>query len=168
MIRDFNGKSPKIAPSAFVSQAACIIGDVEIGENSNVWPGAVIRGDFGKITIGDNTSVEDNCVVHGATDVIIGNGVIIGHGAVVHCRRIGNNVLVGNNATILDDAEIGDLCIIGAGSVVAPGTKIPDKSLAIGVPARVKSRLSPQQLAEMNDGVEIYTRLAQKYKLQGL
>ena len=108
MIRDFNGKSPKIAPSAFVSETAYIIGDVEIGENSNIWPGAVIRADFGKTTIGHNTLIEDNCVVHSGTDVTIGNGVIIGHGAVIHCRRIGNNVLVGNNASILDGAEIGN------------------------------------------------------------
>jgi carbonic anhydrase/acetyltransferase-like protein (isoleucine patch superfamily) len=73
MIREFNGKSPKIASSAFVSEAAYIVGDVEIGENSNIWPGAVIRADFGKITIGKNTSIEDNCVVHGGTDVIIGD-----------------------------------------------------------------------------------------------
>ena len=168
MIRDFNGKSPKIAPSAFVSEAAYVVGDVEIGENSSIWPGAVLRADFGKTTVGQNTSIEDNCVVHSGTDVTIGNGVIIGHGAVIHCRSIGNNVLVGNNATILDNAEVGDGCIIGAGSVVPSETKIPDNSLAIGVPARIKGQLSPNQLVEMKDGVEIYTRLAQKYKLHGL
>lgn len=168
MIRDFNGKSPKIAPSAFVSETAYVIGDVEIGENSNIWPGAVIRADFGKTTIGHNTSIEDNCVVHSGTDVTIGNGVIIGHGAVIHCRRIGSNVLVGNNATILDDAEIGDFCIVGAGSLITSGTKIPDHSLAIGVPARIKGQLSPEQLAELKNGAEIYTKLAQKYKQQGL
>ena len=168
MIRDFNGKSPKIAPSAFVSEAAYVVGDVEIGENSNIWPGAVIRADFGKTTIGHNTSIEDNCVVHSGTDVTIGNGVIIGHGAVIHCHRIGSNVLVGNNATILDGAQIGDLCIIGAGSLVTPEAKIPDKSLAIGVPARIKGQLSAEQLAELQDGVEIYTKLAQQYKQQGL
>ena len=168
MIRGFNGKSPQTAASAFVSQAACVIGDVEIGEDSNVWPGAVIRGDFGKITIGHNTSVEDNCVVHGATDVTIGNDVIIGHGAVIHCHKIGNNVLVGNNATILDGAEIGDFCIIGAGSLVPPETKIPDNSLAIGVPARIKSQLSPEQLAWLKNGSAFNTKLAQEYKQQGL
>jgi len=168
MIRDFNGKSPRIAASAFVSEAAYVIGDIEIGDNSNIWPGAVIRADFGKTTIGQNSSVEDNCVIHSGTNVTIGNNVIIGHGAVVHCRRIGNNVLVGNNATILDDAEIGDFCIVGAGSLVTSGTKIPDNSLAIGVPARIKGQLLPEQLAELKEGVKVYTQLAQKYKLQGL
>jgi carbonic anhydrase/acetyltransferase-like protein (isoleucine patch superfamily) len=168
MIREFNSKSPKIAPSAFVSEAAYIVGDVEIGENSNVWPGAVIRADFGKIKVGHNTSIEDNCVVHGGTDIFIGNNTIIGHGAVIHCHRIGNNVLVGNNATILDGAEVGDFCIIGAGSVVVPATKIQDRSLAVGVPARIKSQLSPQQLDELKLGSDIYTKLAQEYKRQSL
>ena len=167
MIESFNGKSPKIAPSAFVSKAACVIGDVEIGENSNVWPGAVIRGDIATIRIGHSTSVEDNCVVHGATDVIIGDEVIIGHGAVVHCRKIGNNVLIGNNAVILDDAEVGDFCIIGAGSVVSPEAKIPDNSLAMGVPARVKSQLSQKQLAYLKYSSAFYTKLAEEYKNQG-
>ena len=132
MIREFNGKSPQIASSAFVSETAYIAGNVEIGENSNIWPGAVIRGDLGKITIGNNTSIEDNCVVHSATDMIIGDNTIVGHGAILHCKNIGNNVLIGNNATVLDNAEIGDYCIIAAGSVVAPDTKIPAESLALG------------------------------------
>ncbi|MBM3118456.1 MAG: gamma carbonic anhydrase family protein [Chloroflexi bacterium] len=168
MIRDFNGKSPKIAPSAFVSEAAYIVGDVEIGENSSIWPGAVLRADFGKITVGNNTSIEDNCVVHGGTDVVIGNNTFIGHGAVVHCRMVGNNVLIGNNATVLDGAEVGDFCVIGAGSVVAPETKIPDRSLAMGVPARIKRQLSEKQLAWMENGLVSYTKLAQEYKQQGL
>src|SRR4030042_4874489 len=100
MIRKVNGKSPKIASSAFVSEAAYIVGDVKIGENSNIWPGAVIRADFGKITIGKNTSIEDNCVVHSGADVIIGHNTIMGHGAVVHCHRLGSRVLGGNNATL--------------------------------------------------------------------
>lgn len=168
MIRDFNSKSPKIAPSAFISEAAYIVGDVEIGENSSIWPGAVLRADFGKIIVGNNTSIEDNCVVHGGTDVVIGDNTFIGHGAVVHCQRVGNNVLIGNNATVLDGAEVGDFCVIGAGSVVAPETKIPDRSLAMGVPARIKGQLSEKQLAWMENGLVSYTKLAQEYKQQGL
>ena len=168
MIREFNGKSPKVASSAFVSEAAYIVGDVEIGENSSIWPGVVIRADFGKITVGNSTSIEDNCVVHSGTDVIIGNNTIIGHGAVVHCRRVGSNVLVGNNATLLDDAEIGDFCIIGAGSLVSPKTKISQKSVVTGVPARIKGQPSQEQLAHLRLGADIYAKLAQQYKQQGL
>ena len=101
MIKSFRGMTPKIAKTAFVSEAAYVVGDVEIGENSSVWPGAVIRGDFGKIKIGKHTAVEDNCVIHSGSpsspisDVTIGDNVIIGHSAVSNCRRIGNNVLIG-------------------------------------------------------------------------
>jgi carbonic anhydrase/acetyltransferase-like protein (isoleucine patch superfamily) len=168
MIREFSGKNPKIASSAFVSETAYIVGDVEIGENSNIWPGAVIRGDIAKITVGKNTSIEDNCVVHSATGIIIGDNTIVGHGAVLHCKKIGDNVLIGNNATVLDNAEIGDYCIIAAGSVVAPETKFPAESLAMGVPAKVKSKLSQKQKDYITIGSAFNVKLAQKYKKQGL
>jgi carbonic anhydrase/acetyltransferase-like protein (isoleucine patch superfamily) len=166
MIREFNGRKPNIAPSAFVSEAAYVIGDVTVGDNSSVWPGAVIRGDCGKIKIGKNTCIEDNCVVHG--DVIIGNGVIVGHGAVVHCHKIGNNVLVGNNATILNGAEIGHFCIIGAGSMVTIDMKIPDDSLVMGLPAQIKGQISSEQRLELKEGAMFYTKLTEQYREQGL
>lgn len=168
MIRAFNGKSPRIAPSAFVSEAAYIVGDVEIGENSSVWPGAIIRGDFGKITVGKNSSIEDNCVIHGATDVYIGDNTIIGHGVVVHCRKVGNNVLVGNNATLLDNAQIGDSCVIGAASVVSSAARIPNNSLVVGMPGRIKGHPLTDQLAQLKLGSNTYARLAQKYHQEGL
>ncbi len=168
MIREFNGKNPQIASSAFVSETAYIAGDVEIGENTNIWPGAIIRGDIAKITIGKNTSIEDNCVVHSATGIIIGDNTIVGHGAVLHCKKIGDNVLIGNNATVLDNAEIGDYCIIAAGSVVAPETKFPAESLAVGVPAKVKGKISQEQKDYITMGSAFNIKLAQKYKKQGL
>ena len=168
MIREFNGKNPQIASSAFVSETAYIAGDVEIGENASIWPGAVIRGDIAKITIGKNTSIEDNCVVHSATGIIIGDNTIVGHGAVLHCKKIGNNVLIGNNATVLDNVEIGDYCVIAAGSVVAPETKFPAESLAVGVPAKVKGKLSQEQKDYITIGSAFNVKLAQKYKKQGL
>ena len=168
MIREIKGKSPKIAASAFVSEAAYVVGDVEIGENSSVWPGAVIRADFGKITIGHNTSVEDNTVIHCAGDLVIGSNNVIGHGAVVHCRKVGNHVLIGNNATILDGAEIGDYCIIGAGCLIPPNTKISERSVVIGVPGHVKSQLTEEQQNELNIGAVSYTELASDYKKKGL
>jgi carbonic anhydrase/acetyltransferase-like protein (isoleucine patch superfamily) len=151
-----------------VSETAYIVGDVEIGEYANIWPGAVIRGDIAKITIGKNTSIEDNCVVHSATDIIIGDDTIVGHGAVLHCKKIGNNVLIGNNATVLDDAEIGDYCIIAAGSVVTPEKIIPAESMVVGVPAQVKGKLSQKQKDYRNKGAAFNVKLAQEYKKQGL
>ena len=174
MIRSFNGKTPEIAESAFISETAYIVGDVEIGENSNVWPGAVIRGDFGRISIGCNTSVEDNCVIHSGTpfspkgDVYIGDMVLIGHGAVLNGRKIGSNVLIGMNATVLHDAEIGDFCIIGAGCLVSQGMQIPDNSFVAGVPGRVKGKPSQQQLWWVREGYQGYDDLARQYREQGL
>jgi len=168
MIRTFNGKGPRIGPGSFISEAAYVIGNVEIGENASVWPGAVVRGDFGKIVIGNHTSLEDNCVVHAAEDLVIGSHVIVGHGAVVHCRKIGDHVLVGNNVTLLDGAEVGDFCIIAAGAVVRPDAVIPGGSLATGCPAEVKSRLTRAQRERLKNGAALYADLARAYKDQGL
>jgi len=174
MIRSFNGKTPKIPDSAFVSETSYVIGDVVIGDESNVWPGAVIRGDFGRISIGRNTSIEDNCVVHSGTpsapvgDVEIGDRVIIGHGAVLNCRKIGDNVLIGMNATILHDAEIGSNCVIGAGCLVSQGMKVPDHSFVVGVPGRIKGRPTEQQLWWTREGYKEYSELVRRYKAQGL
>ncbi len=167
MIRSFGGKTPSIADSAFVSEAAYVVGDVEIGENSSVWPGTVIRGDGGKIRIGKNTNIQDNSVVHGS--VTIGDNVHVGHGAVINCRRIGNNVLIGMNATILHGAEIGDLCIIGAGCLVNQGMKIPDRSFVVGVPGVIKGEASTETLHRWAEAApERYAELARQYKELGL
>jgi len=174
MIRSFDGKKPKIARSAFISEAAYVIGDVEIGENSSVWPGAVIRGDFGKIIIGNNTAVEDNSVVHSGSlsseigDVVIGSEVHVGHGAVINCRRIGDNVLIGINATILHDAEIGDSCIVGAGCLVSQGMQVPDGSFVAGVPGEIKGKVSPRHAVWIQRAPQGYVELAERYKAQGL
>jgi len=168
MIRAFDGKAPRIASTAFVSEAAHIIGDVEIGENSSVWPGAIIRGDFTTIKIGNNTQIEDNCVVHAGSPVVIGDNVHIGHGAVIHCSRIGANVLIGSNATLLDDAEIGDCCVVAANCVVSQGMKVPNGSFVAGVPAVVKGKTTPSQAALTEEGVRAYFRLSLEYEQQGL
>ena len=168
MIRSFNGKTPKIAESAFVSEVAYVVGDVEIGANSGVWPGAVVRSDFASIKIGCNTMVEDNSVVHGGVPMEIGDNVTIGHSVVVHGIKIGNNTLVGNNATVLDNAEIGSFCIIGAGCLVSQGMKIPDNSFVVGVPAEIKEQISPERQLGLQKGPQVYVELAKQYKKEGL
>ena len=115
MIRSLQGKSPKIHPTAFVSEAAYVIGDVEIGENSSIWPGAVIRADNGKITVGANTNIQDNSVVHSDAESTIGSGVTIGHNVLWHGRSLADNCLVGNGATVNDGVEVGELSIVGSG-----------------------------------------------------
>ncbi len=168
MIRSFDGKTPKLAESAFVSEAAYVIGDVEIGESSGVWPGAVIRGDFAGIRIGCNTMIEDNCVLHTGVPMEIGDDVIIGHSVVVHGKSIGNNNLIGNNATILDNSRIGSFCIIGAGCLVSRGMKIPDYSFVIGIPAKIEKQIKPEQLKRLQRGAQSYKELLRRYKQQGL
>ncbi len=145
MIKPWLNDSPQIAASSYVCETALVIGKVTIGENSGVWPGAVIRGDYGTIRIGRDTYIEDNCVVHSGILSEIGDNVIIGHSVVVHSAKIGNNVLVASHATLLDDVEVGDGCVIAAGALVRPGQKIPPNSLVVGVPGVIKGEVSPEQ-----------------------
>jgi len=168
VIQSFNGKTPKIAASAFVSAGAHLIGDVEIGEESGVWPGAVIRADFGPIRIGRDTMIEDNCVLHAGTPLDIGDHVIVGHGVVLHCLKVGNCNLIGNNATILDNVQIGNFCLIGAGSLVRAGMVIPDNSFVVGVPAIIKHETSPEFRRGIENGSVSYQKLLKQYKEQGL
>ena len=168
MIKSFNGKAPKIADSAFISETAYIVGDVEIGENSSVWPGTVIRGDHAKITIGNNTQIEDNCTVHTGFPMTIGDNVHIGHNVVVHCSRIGNTTLIGNHATLLDYAEIGEFCVVGAGALVPQGMNIPDRTFVVGVPAKIKGEVSDERIAITKQSVDIYVQMSKEYKEQGL
>ena len=168
MIRSFRSKTTKIAQSAFVSEASYIIGDVEIGENSGIWPGAVVRGDFASIKIGCNTMIEDNSVIHTGVPLEIGDNVTIGHSVVVHGKKVGNNTLVGNNATILDNAQIGSLCVIGAGCLVSQSMVIPDNSFVVGVPAEIRGQVSPERRWQRRRGSQSYAELLERYKQQGL
>lgn len=168
MIKQFDGKTPVVPESAFVSETALVMGDVHLGENAGVWPGAIIRGDFATIKVGDGTIIEDNVVVHSGGLLEIGNNVIVGHGAVVHCRKIGNNSLIANNATVLDDAEIGEYCMIGAGCVISPGTKIPDRSLVFGVPGKVAGEVKEHQMKRLERGNSSYLAMFDKYRCDGI
>jgi carbonic anhydrase/acetyltransferase-like protein (isoleucine patch superfamily) len=161
-----------VAATAFVSEAAYVVGDVEIGEGCNIWPGAVIRGDTGCIKLGKDVSVQDGCVIHSGIppdlDVNIGDMVQMGHGAVIHCKSIGANTLIGINATLLHGAEIGSLCIIGAGCVVGEGMKVPDSSFVVGVPGKIKGRTTEKQLQWVQEAPVEYADLGRQYKEQGL
>jgi carbonic anhydrase/acetyltransferase-like protein (isoleucine patch superfamily) len=167
MIKSFEGKSPKIAPSALIHDSCLILGDVEIGENSSVWPGAVIRGDVARIKIGDNVHIQDNSVVHTEFGSELGNNIVIGHSVVVHVSKLGSNCMVGNNSTLLDNSEIGDWCMIAAGSVIPPETKFPDRSLIMGTPAKRKSDISEKHLEQIQYSVEWYAKMVQRYKNSG-
>ena len=165
-IKSLEGKIPKIHPTAFISEAAYVVGEVEIGANSSVWPGAVIRGDYGWIKVGENTNIQDNCVLHADDYLEVGDNVVVTHGAVIHCHRVGNNVMVGINAVLLENAEIGDNCVIGAGSVVLADTVVPEGSVVMGVPGKVRP-LKPELKQRIAEGVAHYRDNARRFKALG-
>ena len=169
MIKNFGKKKPKVDPSVFVSENAYLVGDIRIGKNSSVWPGAVLRADRFRIQIGRNCSIQDNCVIHaGVADVIIGDNVTVGHGSVVHCFRIGSNVLIGMHTSLGMFVEIGNDCIIGAHSMVKDHLKIPARSLVVGVPARVKRPVNRKEIERILSGANFYVELSRDFKKQGL
>jgi len=163
-IRGLDGVFPRIHPSAYVDEAAVVIGNVEIGEEASIWPGAVVRCDHGLTRIGARTSIQDNAVVHGG-GLTIGDDVTIGHGVAIEARSIGNNTLVGINATILEEVEVGEFCLIAAGAVVREGAQIPPYSFVAGVPAEVKP-LQGKWREWLKTTSRMYTGLAKRHKAQ--
>ncbi|OQY28541.1 MAG: hypothetical protein B6244_07065 [Candidatus Cloacimonetes bacterium 4572_55] len=138
MILSYNGVSPQFGESNLVAPGAFVIGDVVSGDYCSFWFNAVVRGDVHYVRIGNLTNIQDNCVIHEAhlTPVIIGDQVTVGHGATIHACTIQNRCLIGINSTILDNADVGEGSIIAANSVVRPHTKIPERTLMAGVPAK--------------------------------
>ena len=167
MIRSLGGKTPSIHPTAFISEAAYIVGDVEIGEGSSIWPGTVIRGDTGKITIGKFTNVQDNSVLHGDDDVVIGDNVTIGHRVMCHGRNIGNRVLIGNGAILNDGVLVGEESVIGSGSMILENMDIPEKSIVVGMPGRVRGTVREKHVDMIDRIAAGYAIKARKYKSEG-
>ncbi|MFC2059123.1 gamma carbonic anhydrase family protein [Chloroflexota bacterium] len=164
-IVSFSGKTPKIAESALIADTAYVLGDVEIGENTSIWPGVVIRGDMRPIRIGNDCHIEDHTMVHG--EVVIGDNVMVGHNCVLE-GKVGKNSLIGNHACILADAEIGSLCLVAANSTVLENTKIPDRSFVVGSPAKIKGKLSQSNIDKMEWYMLPYADLVKEYKEQGI
>jgi len=167
MIRGLKGIHPIVHPEAFVSEAAYVIGDVQIGANSSIWPGTVIRGDSGRILIGDNTCIQDNSTVHSDDGTIIGNGVVIGHNVLCHADSVGDNVLIGSGATVNGGVHIGGNSIVASGAVVLEGVKIPEGSLVVGVPGKVLTSITAKQTAMIGEMSRHYVERIQDYKAEG-
>jgi gamma-carbonic anhydrase len=149
MIQAFGNRRPQIDPSAYVCDAAVVIGDVRMGPGSSVWFHTVVRGDIHDIRIGARSNVQDLCVVHvtrGRFACEIGDEVTVGHRAVVHGCRVGDAALIGIGAIVLDGAQVGEGAVVGAGAVVTPGSKVESGVLVLGTPARVVRRLSQEEL----------------------
>lgn len=163
MIYEFNGYKPVVHPSSFVHPQANVTGNVIIGKNVYVGPGAAIRGDWGEIIIEDGCNVQENCVIHmfPGTTTLLKNAAHIGHGAIVHGGTIGKNCLIGMNAVIMDNSVIGDECIVGALSFVSAESNFPNRKVIVGNPAKAVKDVSDQMISWKTKGTELYQKLPQ-------
>ena len=165
MFLSFCGKVPRNEGATFVAPNATVQGDVILKAGSTVWYGAVLRGDDGTLTLGENSNVQDNAVLHTGPglDVTVGRGTSVGHGAVVHGCTVGDGCLIGMHATILNGAVIGDGCLIAAGALVPENMQVPAGSLVIGVPGKVVRPVSAAQAAAIKANEEEYLELARAH-----
>lgn len=170
MLYKFDGKQPTVGENTYVSELASVIGDVVIGAHCNVGHGAILRGDYGRIEVGDGTAVEEGVIVHappGETNRI-GRKVTIGHGAVIHGREIGDQAVIGMGAILSIRSEVGERTIIAEGGVVKSGQRIPPKVVAAGNPAKVVREITAKDEERWNRGKQLYVDLARKYLDEGM
>jgi carbonic anhydrase/acetyltransferase-like protein (isoleucine patch superfamily) len=161
----FEDKIPKIRKQTYVSQSAEVIGDVSIGEQCYVGPGAKLRGDYGKIEIGNKTSIEENCVVHARPNEIcrVGNMVTVGHGSILHNCTVKDYAVIGMGAIVSDYAVVGVWSVVGEGCVVKNNQVIEDQKIVVGVPAKTIGEVSDEYKKLWTSYKNIYVKLAQKY-----
>lgn len=166
MIFTLDGRTPQMEGETFVAATAVVVGNVRLKHEASVWWGAVLRGDYDAITVGQRSNVQDNAVVHmdEGFPVTLGDRVTIGHKAVLHGCTIGNNSLVGINAVVMNEAVIGDDCLIGSNALVTEGKQIPPRSLVLGSPGKVVRELSDDEVAELTDFSDRYVRNFRRYK----
>jgi len=166
-ILEFQGKQPRIDKNAFVSPQATIIGDVEIGEFSSIWPGCVIRGDFGKVQIGSYTNIQDGTIIHAHSEsapVIIGNFVSVGSNVVMHGCYCGDVAVIGDGAIIFEGATIGEGALVAPGSIVAQNTVVPPRTSVAGAPAAQVRVLSREDITRFKENAELIARVFNKLK----
>lgn len=162
----FQGIEPKLAEGVFIASGGVVIGDVELGRDTNVWFNTVIRGDVNRIRIGDRTNIQDNTTVHvtsGTGPTTIGSDVTIGHNCVIHACTIGDQSLIGMGSTILDGAVIESRCFIAAGSVVTPGKVMPSGMMCMGSPAKPVRALNEMELKFLQQSAKDYVKTANAY-----
>jgi len=160
----FQGIVPVVDPTSYVHPLASLIGDVIVGPGCFIAPGASLRGDFGRIIVEGDSSIQDSTTVHASSlrDTIIRRGATIAHGAIIHGCEIGENALIGMNAVILDNAVVGDECLVAALSLVKSDETIPPRSLVVGNPAKAVRTFEPHQVTWKNNGSGEYQRLARE------
>jgi carbonic anhydrase/acetyltransferase-like protein (isoleucine patch superfamily) len=166
MIIPYKNIVPKIGKDVFIAENAAVTGDIEIGDESNIWYNVSMRGDVHEIRIGKRTNIQDNCVVHVTRNVsgtYIGDEVTIGHGAIIHACTLGDQAFVGMGAIILDEAVVEEKAMVAAGALVTPGKRIPTGQLWGGSPARYMRDLTEEELAFFPQSAENYVKLAREY-----
>ena len=166
MIRSFRGHKPRIAASAYVDPGAHIIGDVEIGERSSVWPTAVLRGDIEPIRVGADTNIQDGTIIHTDTGfpAVIGDRVSVGHAAVLHGCTVEADSLIGIGARVLNGARIGRGAVVAAGALVPEGMEVPPDMLVMGTPAKPRRPVSAEEKARFQSGVAGYVERGKRFK----
>jgi phenylacetic acid degradation protein len=167
MVNSFEGNTPEIGDGTYIHPSADVFGNVRIGTNCWIGPGARIRGDYGRIVIGDNTAIEDNVVVHARPDeqTTIGDWVTIGHAAIVHNATIHDWAVIGMGAIVSDWSEIGEWAVVAEGAVVRQQQKIPASHIAVGVPAKTIARtVTDEYRAEWKHWKQLYVDLARRYQ----
>ena len=165
MIFEFDGNTPVIGEGSYVSDTAQVIGDVHIGNHCYIGHGAIIRGDYGRIEIGDGTAVEEGVIIHAPPQGrhVIGKNVTLGHGAVLHGNKVGDYSVIGMGAVLSIFSETEEWSIVGEGSLVRANQKIPPAAVAVGNPAKVVRDVSDQDRELWTFGKQVYVDLAQKY-----
>ena len=166
ILRSYGMATPRMAPSSWVAPGAVVVGDVEIGEDSSIWYGAVVRGDVHRIRIGARSNIQDGAVVHVTRDRFptnIGDEVTVGHRAVVHGCTVADGALIGIGAIVLDGARIGEGALIGAGAVVTPGFEVEAHGVALGIPARVVRRLADEERSAQRHRTLSYVDTARQH-----
>ncbi|HEX8266354.1 MAG TPA: gamma carbonic anhydrase family protein [Pyrinomonadaceae bacterium] len=167
LIKSFRGVEPRIHESAFIAENAVIIGDVEIGEQSSVWYGSVLRADVNSIRIGARTNIQDASVIHVTSkthDTVLEDEITLGHRVTLHGCYIETGSLIGIGAIVLDGARVGRNSLVAAGSLVTPNTEIPPRSLVMGSPARVKRELSEVEVKDLARFWQNYVELSKHYR----
>ncbi len=161
MIYAFKGYIPVVHKSSFVHPLAAVTGNVVIGKNCYVGPGAAIRGDWGEIILEDGVNIQENCTVHmfPGKSIVLKESAHVGHGAVIHGATLGRNCLIGMNTVIMDDAEIGEECIVGAMSFIKANVVFPKRSLIVGNPAKIIREVSDEMIDWKTKGTKLYQQL---------
>jgi gamma-carbonic anhydrase len=170
LVRAYAGQTPRIHETVLTAEGSVVVGDVEIGAESSLWFGTVVRGDVNAVRIGSRTNLQDLTVVHvtsGTHPTVVGDEVTVGHRVVLHGCTIRDRALIGIGSVILDGAEVGPEAMVGAGALVPPGMKVPPRTLVLGAPARPIRSLTEAEVAHLRESAERYVAYAARYRREG-